>query len=57
MQASKRVAYGYLDGSRAGERAAWEQNLAEIIALAGTEDFYEGPAAFAEKRPPVWKAR
>lgn len=57
VQASKRVAYGVADGRRALEQRAWDQTQEEIIALAGTEDFWEGPTAFAEKRPPVWKGR
>jgi hypothetical protein len=31
---------------------------ADLSALIGiTEDAKEGPRAFAEKRPPVWKGR
>jgi crotonobetainyl-CoA hydratase len=26
-------------------------------AMYGSEDFIEGPRAFAEKRPPKWKGR
>ncbi len=51
VQASKRVAVG-LD-----EQACWERSNREIAALVRSEDAREGPLAFAEKRPPVWKAR
>jgi crotonobetainyl-CoA hydratase len=60
VQASKRIALG-LYGANAGElpheRAAWQANNDEMIALMGSEDAIEGPTAFAEKRTPVWKAR
>ena len=26
-------------------------------SVVGTEDYQEGPRAFIEKRPPVWKGR
>ncbi|HEX4979266.1 MAG TPA: crotonase/enoyl-CoA hydratase family protein [Acidimicrobiales bacterium] len=39
------------------EAELWELSTAAIAALAGTEDFTEGPRAFVEKREPQWKAR
>ena len=57
VQASKRIAYGALDGKRAGEGPRFEQTTQEFLTLLGTEDAMEGPIAFAEKRAPVWKAR
>lgn len=56
VQASKRVAYGARDGA-VDESAAWEDTAREWSALMQTEDFREGPLAFAQKRPPVWKGR
>ena len=42
-----------------GDREACEAQAhnAEHRRLRGSEDFQEGPRAFAEKRAPVWKAR
>ncbi len=57
VQASKRIVYGAADGQRAGESAKWALNTDEFLTLLGSEDSVEGPTAFAEKRPPVWKAR
>jgi len=57
VQASKRVAYGVVDGQRAEEDARWALSAAEWDRLALSEDAKEGPLAFAEKREPVWEAR
>ncbi|WP_066902641.1 crotonase/enoyl-CoA hydratase family protein [Millisia brevis] len=56
VQASKRVAYGAREGS-VDETASWEDTGREWAALMQTEDFKEGPLAFAQKRAPVWKGR
>ncbi|WP_372507669.1 enoyl-CoA hydratase-related protein [Mycobacterium shimoidei] len=57
VQASKRIAYGADDGIIPDEEAAWARTTREFGTLLRSEDAKEGPLAFAEKRPPVWKAR
>ena len=40
------------------DRAASLADIDTALArLQGTEDYREGPLAFLEKRPPVWKGR
>jgi enoyl-CoA hydratase len=39
------------------EDELWNLSTGAMANLAGTEDFAEGPRAFIEKRPPVWKGR
>jgi len=35
----------------------WDMSANAMLTLARTEDFAEGPRAFIEKRPPVWKGK
>jgi enoyl-CoA hydratase/carnithine racemase len=41
----------------AGDPGAWDANQRAWQQVLGTEDAQEGPRAFLEKRPPVWRAR
>jgi crotonobetainyl-CoA hydratase len=56
VQASKRIAYGIIDGSVPKEDDLWELTAREAAALKLTLDAREGPTAFKEKRQPVWRA-
>ncbi|RXR29519.1 crotonase/enoyl-CoA hydratase family protein [Sphingobium fluviale] len=57
VQASKRVARRLSDGRFEADEADWHRNEAETEAVFSSEDAMEGAQAFAEKRPPVWRAR
>jgi enoyl-CoA hydratase len=41
----------------ADDETAFTESGRAMVGLADTEDFWEGPKAFLEKRPPAWKGR
>ncbi len=41
----------------ADDETGFRESNASMMGLANTEDFWEGPKAFLEKRAPVWKGR
>ncbi len=54
VQRAKKLARDVIGAS---EDETWEMNDEARIFIMSTEDAREGPLAFAEKRPPVWKGR
>lgn len=55
VRATKQATMRGLD--HAGVEAAMKERYPAIGELVKSEDFVEGPLAFAQKRPPVWKGR
>ena len=41
----------------ADDKVGWKLSGESMIELSKTEDFWEGPKAFIEKRDPVWKGK
>jgi len=58
VQAIKQVVNG-IDGMSVwqGFEAVWERRFPAYVKMLESEDHEEGPRAFSEKRPPVWKGR
>jgi enoyl-CoA hydratase len=54
VRATRRVV---LDAPEHDEDAGFAAGMREMRPIFETEDFKEGPRAFAEKRPAVWKGR
>ncbi len=55
IRASKDVVYRSLDSSSLQD--SMESQYDTVRAMVKSEDFIEGPRAFAEKRPPQWKGQ
>lgn len=53
VEASMRIINAVSDD----DEAAWELNDRMRATVGASEDAQEGPRAFAEKRPPVWRGR
>jgi enoyl-CoA hydratase len=54
VRASRQVALAALSRN---DDELWKLSAEQFVTVGQTEDFAEGPRAFIEKRPPVWKGR
>jgi enoyl-CoA hydratase/carnithine racemase len=46
-----------LAAQSANDDDLWKLTFESMSGVVATEDFKEGPLAFIEKRPPIWKGR
>lgn len=54
VRASRKVV---LAAATEDDETLWKMSGRAMASLAATEDFAEGPRAFIEKRPPVWRGK
>jgi crotonobetainyl-CoA hydratase len=57
VRASKQAVYQGLDAESLEAAIKGQNRYPAVAALYKSEDFVEGPLAFAQKRPPQWKGR
>lgn len=57
IRASKEAVYKGLDEPTLEAAIKGQNRYPAVAALFKSEDFVEGPMAFAQKRPPAWKGR
>jgi enoyl-CoA hydratase/carnithine racemase len=57
IRASKQAVLKGLDEPSVEAALKGQGRFDAVAALYGSEDFKEGPKAFAERRPPQWKGR
>jgi crotonobetainyl-CoA hydratase len=57
VRASKQAVYRGLAESSVQNALTNQRNYPAVAAMFRSDDFVEGPRAFAEKRKPHWKGR
>jgi len=57
IRASKQAVYRGLGETSVAAALENQTSYPAVAAMFGSDDFIEGPRAFAEKRPPKWKGK